>query len=199
MLAILFDCEKFSLKFLLFYFFKPDAIHFFDDAASSTFQQNSEDFFLGYGAGDVIGTIGVDTVSVNNLTVTNQRFGLGISETAHLNLYPYDGIMGLAYAAVDQTDDKTLVDRLFEQKQIKARIFCFKIHYKEEKIPSEFILGGCDVEPDVWVPVVRQFLWTITLNKIVLTSAEDGTELLSLEPNAEALLDTGGNMGKFYE
>lgn len=53
----------------IFSFFVPkietDAVHFFDDTASSTFQQTSDDFFLGYGAGDVNGVIGADTVSVN--------------------------------------------------------------------------------------------------------------------------------------
>lgn len=130
------------------------------------------------------------------MTVTNQRFGLGIRETAHLNLYPYDGIMGLAYASVDQTDDKTFVERLYEQKQIQKRVFCFKIHSREQATPSELILGGCDVEADYWVPVVRKTLWIVTLTKIVLTSTTDGSELLTLEPNAEAILDTGGNMGK---
>lgn len=130
------------------------------------------------------------------MTVTNQRFGLGIRETAHLNLYPYDGIMGLAYASVDQTDDKTFVERLSEQKQIQKRVFCFKIHSREQATPSELILGGCDVEADHWVPVVRKTLWIVTLTKIVLTSTTNGAELLTLEPNAEAILDTGGNMGK---
>lgn len=133
---------------------------------------------------------------MSGLTVTEQRFGLGIRETAHLNLYPYDGIMGLAFASVDQTDDKTLVDRLYEQHQIKQRIFCFKIHTRDQSIPSEFILGGCDVEADYWVPLARESLWIVTLNKIVLTSAADGSELLTLEPNANAIIDTGGNMGK---
>lgn len=133
---------------------------------------------------------------IKGLTVTNQRFGLGIRETAHLNLYPYDGIIGLAYAAVDQTDDKTFVERLYEQKQIQKRVFCFKIHSREQATPSELILGGCDVEADYWVPVVRKTLWIVTLTKIVLTSTTDGSELLTLEPNAEAILDTGGNMGK---
>lgn len=133
---------------------------------------------------------------VKGLTATDQRFGLGIRETAHLNLYPYDGIMGLAYPSVEQTDDKTLVQRLSDQKQIQKRVFCFKIHTRDQPTPSELILGGCDVEADYWVPVVRQSLWIVTLTKIVLTSATDGSELLTLEPNAEAILDTGGNMGK---
>lgn len=104
--------------------------------------------------------------------------------------------MGLAYASLVQTDDKTLVDRLFEQNQIRKRVFCIKIHYKKDSIPSEFILGGCDVEADYWVPAIQQSYWTVNLTKIVLTSPTNGSELLTLEPNAKANIDTGGNMGK---
>lgn len=104
--------------------------------------------------------------------------------------------MGLAYASVEQTGNQTFVERLSEQKQIQRRLFCFKIHAKEQSTPSELILGGCDVEADYWIPVVRQSLWIVTLTKIVLISTTDGSELLTLEPDAEAILDTGGNMGK---
>lgn len=107
--------------------------------------------------------------------------------------------MGLASAAAAQTDNKTLVDRLHEQGQIKNRIFCIKLHYKKVSFPSEFILGGCDIEAEHWLPVVRKFLWTVTLNKIVLTSTTNGSELLAIEPNAEAIIDTGGNMGKICD
>lgn len=135
----------------------------------------------------------------DGLTVTDQRIGLAIRETAHINLYPFDGIWGLAYASLDQTDNKTLVDRFYEQNQIKQRVFCIKIHYKKESSPSEFILGGCDVEADSWIPVIRQSYWTVMLNKIVLTSPTNGSELLTLEPNADAIIDTGGNMGKIID
>lgn len=104
--------------------------------------------------------------------------------------------MGLAYASLDQTDNKTLIDRLHEQGQIKKRTFCIKIHYKKVSLPSEFIIGGCDVEADHWLPVVRKSYWTVTLNKIVLTSPTNGSEVLTIEPNAETIVDTGGNMGK---
>lgn len=127
--------------------------------------------------------------------MTDQHVGLGIRETAHLNLYPFDGIWGLAYASLDQTDSKTLIDRFYEQSQIKSRIFCIKIHYKKEETPSEFILGGCDIEAEHWIPTIKQSSWSVTLNKIVLTSPSNGSVLLALEPNAEAVIDTGGNMG----
>lgn len=104
--------------------------------------------------------------------------------------------MGLATAAALQTDNKTLIDRLFEQGQIKKRMFCVKLHYKAVSARSELELGGCDKEAEYWLPVVRKFLWSVTLNKIVLISTTNGSELLTIEPNAEAIVDTGGNIGK---
>lgn len=176
-----------------------------------------------YTAGEVNGTIGMDTVSVIligfrwnsffslliigliffpfhqkiiDLTATNQRFGLATRETAYLDLYPFDGILGLAYATAAKINKKTLLDQLYEQGQIKNRIFCVKIQYKQVSSPSEFLLGGCDTEAQHWLPVVRKYLWTVTLNKIVLTSTTNNIELLTIETNAEAMFDTGGTTSK---
>lgn len=133
--------------------------------------------------------------STVTVKVYNQCFGLAIRETAQLNLYPFDGILGLAYAAAARIGHKTLVDQLFEQGQIKQRLFCVKLHYKEESAPSECIIGGCDTKAEYWIPVVRKFLWTVTLVKIVFITTANGSKF-AITPNAEATFDTGGTLSK---
>lgn len=129
------------------------------------------------------------------MTVTDQPFGMATSETPHTNLYPFDGIMGFAYPSVALIDNSTLFDRLYEQGQIKKRLACIKLHNERESTDSEVIIGGCNVEADYWLPVVRKTHWTVTLIKIVLRSTANNSELLKLETNAEAIVDSGGNLG----
>lgn len=127
------------------------------------------------------------------MTVTNQPFGLAHSVTRG-SPEPYDGIMGISYPSVAQTDNITIIDRLYDQGQIKKRISCVKLR-KDEETKSEFILGGCDVETDKWIPVLKindQYTgWRVNLTKVVLRSQTDNSELLTVETNNEAVLDTG--------
>lgn len=103
--------------------------------------------------------------------------------------------MGFAYPSVALIDNSTLFDRLYEQGQIKKRLACIKLHNERDSTDSEFIIGGCNVEADYWLPVVRKTHWTVTLTKIVLRSMANNSELLTLETNAEAIVDSGGNLG----
>ncbi|XP_055316204.1 pepsin A-like [Sitodiplosis mosellana] len=104
---------------------------------------------------------------------------------------PFDGTMGFSKAPLSETDNSTVVDRLYEQGQIKKRMACLKLHTQNEEKDSEMIIGGCDVEADYWLPVLGESYWAVTLTKIILRSPTDNTELLSLDVNVQAVLDTG--------
>lgn len=109
-----------------------------------------------------------------------------------MNLIPFDGVMGFAYVN-NVVDNSTILDRLYDQGQIKKKMACLKIHHHKDEYPSEVQIGGCDVEADYWVPVQKPLaLYTVTLDKIVITSTTDKSELISLETNAGAVLDSGG-------
>lgn len=132
------------------------------------------------------------------MTVKNQPFGLANFVTPGTT--PFDGIIGISYEAVARTDNSTIIDRLFEQGQIKKPISCVKLRPRKES-KSEFIIGGCDVEADYWIPVLtinRRFTgWRLNLTKIVLRSTTNNSELLTVETNNEAVFDTGagGSIG----
>lgn len=102
--------------------------------------------------------------------------------------------MGWSYPSVSLTDKSSIIDRLYEQGQIKKRISCVKLREKG-KSKSEFIIGGCDVETDHWAPVLKindhYTGWRFNLTKVVLRSTTDDSELLTIETNNEAVLDTG--------
>lgn len=130
---------------------------------------------------------------VGGLIVTDQKFGYAESGT---NPDPFDGVFGVSYALSAQIDKKTVLDRLYEQGQIKNRVFCTRMNRKKDAT-SEFILGGCDVEADYWLPIALKDYWKVNLTKIILTSKTDGSEVLTIDTNAIAVLDTGagGSLG----
>lgn len=91
-------------------------------------------------------------------------------------------------------DNSTFLDRLYEQGKIKERTACIKLR-EEKKGKSEFILGGCDVEAVEWKTLIRldnvYTGWKVTLDKLVVRSPDGDSELLTLSPNHQAVLDTG--------
>lgn len=127
----------------------------------------------------------------------NQPFGMVYSG---IMIETYDGVIGFSYPAFSQTDNKTFLDRLVEQGQIKSRRACVKLREKKTA-ESEFILGGCDVETKNYAPVMKKSGkytgWRLNMTKVVLRSPDDQSEVLSLEPYHETVLDTGAgnNLG----
>lgn len=105
--------------------------------------------------------------------------------------------MGWSYPSVSLIDNTSIVDRLYEQGQIKNRVACVKARLKSQS-KSEFIIGGCDVKADDWIPVLKVNSvgntytgWRVNLTKIVIRSKADNSKLLTIETNNEAVLDTG--------
>lgn len=127
---------------------------------------------------------------IGGLTIKNQPFGLANPTVVGL---PFDGIMGFTYP-VGRIDDSTPIDRLYEQGQVKKRIACVKLR-KEKESKSEVLFGGCDVDAANWIPVIevngKRTGWRVKLTKVVLRSTKDNSELLTIEPNNESVLDTG--------
>lgn len=124
------------------------------------------------------------------LTAKNQPFGL-----AKQGIYIQgDGVLGFSYVANTQIDNTTHLDRLKDQGQIQNLIGCVKMRQKKVA-KSEMIIGGCDVEADAYAPVIKingEYTgWRLNLTKIILRDRNNNSELLTIEPNYEAVLDTG--------
>ncbi|KAJ6643864.1 Pregnancy-associated glycoprotein 4 [Pseudolycoriella hygida] len=162
------------------------ARHFYNESESTTFEKGPGDFFIGYIGASVKGPIAIDTVSIGDLTVTDQMFGSGESGSHPAT---FDGVFGVSYALSAQIDKTTVLDRLYDQGQIKKRLLCTKLW--KAPADSEVIFGGCDVEADDWIPVAVPDYWKVNLTKIVVTSSKDGSELVTVDVNAVAVFDTG--------
>ncbi|NXI46478.1 PEPC protein, partial [Galbula dea] len=98
----------------------------FNSSLSSTFWGIGATYSLRYGFGDVWVALGYDTVTIQNMVVKNQEFGLSLEEPTRPFYYlGFDGILGMAYPGVGIGGYKTLLQNMLQQNQLAEPIFSF--------------------------------------------------------------------------
>ncbi|NXX13770.1 PEPC protein, partial [Podargus strigoides] len=98
----------------------------FNASLSSTFSGTEVTYTLAYGFGDLSVVLGYDTVTIQNIIIKNQEFGLSMDEPTTPFYYLYfDGILGLSYPGVGISGYNTLVQNMLEQGQLTDSIFSF--------------------------------------------------------------------------
>ena len=93
---------------------------------SSTFKANGTAFFIGYEDGDeVVGSLAQDTIRIGAMTIKNQTFA---QATSFPTKQIYDGILGLGFVSNANSRASTVLDNLFDQKQISEKVFSFYLN-----------------------------------------------------------------------
>ena len=79
-------------------------LHYFDGAASSTYQPLNIAWSIRYGKGEVSGLLCEDSVSVANMTARDFRFAEAVSYSTDLvdRELPLDGIAGMAFSEISR-------------------------------------------------------------------------------------------------
>ncbi|CAO3650201.1 unnamed protein product [Cunninghamella blakesleeana] len=140
----------------------------FDSSQSSTFQNLNQNFNIQYGSGSANGTYGKDTVTIGNVQVNNQQFGLastaqgifdttntsvggGISSSPSNNNNPTpNGIFGLGYPLLTASTStrntyNPVVFTMVQEKLIANPIFSIYMNKESaEGWSGEIIFGGVD-------------------------------------------------------
>ncbi|XP_022229033.2 aspartic proteinase A3 [Drosophila obscura] len=138
----------------------------FQTSKSKTFKANGNPFSIKYGIGKVSGVIASDTVSVEQISIENQGFGL-VSQTATCS--SFDGIFGMAYKAIAATGQTPPFYSMIEQKLVDKPIFSF--HLKSNTSDGgSLILGGFNSSlfqgSLTYVNVTQQKYWKFTMDYI---------------------------------
>ncbi|SPP79963.1 cathepsin D [Drosophila guanche] len=138
----------------------------FQAAKSKSFVANGTAFKITYGIGEVSGVLATDTVSIGQISIKNQGFGL-VSQTDTCS--SFDGVLGLAYPAVALTRQKPPFYQMIEQKLVDQPIFSF--HLKSNTTDGgSLILGGSNSSlyhgSLTHVNVTEQKLWKFTMDYI---------------------------------
>ena len=85
----------------------------FDSANSTTCVETGVKQDLVYGEGECKGNGLTDTISIQNMTVTNQYFVL-VTKMTQVSNFLGDGLLGMGYASLSD-GHKTLLDNLYNQ------------------------------------------------------------------------------------
>ncbi|NXQ86843.1 PEPC protein, partial [Nyctibius grandis] len=98
----------------------------FNPSQSSTFSGIDATYTLSYGFGDVSVELGYDTVTIQNIVVSSQEFGLSLNEpTSPFYYLDFDGILGMSYPGVGISGYNTLMQNMLQQNQLSEPIFSF--------------------------------------------------------------------------
>ncbi|XP_010149596.1 PREDICTED: gastricsin-like [Eurypyga helias] len=156
----------------------------FNASLSSTFSGIGVTYTLSYGFGDLSVALGYDTVTIQNIVIRNQEFGLSLDEPSRPFYYlDFDGILGMAYPGVGIDGYNTLMQNMLQQGQLAEPIFSF--YYSRNPTYSyggEVILGGVDPQlysgEVVWAPVLQELYWKIGIEEFSIGLSATGWAFL---------------------
>ncbi|KAM4796925.1 gastricsin-like [Rhinophrynus dorsalis] len=166
--------------------------HVFNPSQSSTYTSNGQRFNMGYGGGNVAssvtGVFGYDTVTIQSISVTNQEFGLTITEPSSNFYYsPFDGILGLAYPGLSVGGATTVMQGMLQENVLNQPIFGIYLGSQS----GEVVFGGVDTSHYTgqiyWVPLSQQLYWQIALQDFSINGQATGW----CSQGCQAIVDTG--------
>lgn len=167
----------------------------YDNTASSTYVKDGRAFNITYGSGSMSGIISQDSVCIDGLCATNQKFAEatalpGVTFVAA----KFDGILGMGYPTISVDGLTPVFNSLVAQKVVDQAVFGFYLNRDPSgKQGGELSLGGIDTAKagsDItYAPVTKQGYWQFKLDG--LGSGGNG---VACEGGCQAIADTGTSL-----
>ncbi|NXP14330.1 PEPA protein, partial [Thinocorus orbignyianus] len=165
----------------------------FNPSRSSTFIGTNESLYIAYGTGSMSGVLGYDTVTVANIEVLNQIFGLAETEPGAFFYYtPFDGILGLAFPSIASSGATPVFDNMMMQNLVAKDLF--SVYLSKEGESDSFILFGA-IDPYytangiTWIPLSAETYWQITMNSVTISG-----RAIACAFGCQAIVDTGTSL-----
>lgn len=173
----------------------------FNPEESRTSIDQHRTFTIEFADGSVVaGEVFEDTVSLGGLNATSQAVGVATeySEGFAIAEFPPDGLLGMAFESIAQTQSSPVFQTLVEQGQTTIPVFGFTLLENG----GELFLGGTDTTaftgPLTFTPLIvtnPPAFWEITVQSVsvggvhVVTAVQDaivdtGTTLLIVDPES---------------
>ncbi|KAG8511948.1 Gastricsin [Galemys pyrenaicus] len=165
----------------------------FNPSTSSTYSTNGQTFSLQYGSGSLTGFFGYDTLTVQDIQVPHQEFGLSENEPGANFVYAeFDGIMGLAYPALSAGGATTAMQGLLQEGALTSPIFSFYLsNQQSSQYGGAVVFGGVDnslyTGQIYWTPVTQALYWQIGVEEFLIGSQATGW----CSQGCQAIVDTG--------
>ncbi|XP_009878420.1 PREDICTED: pepsin A-like [Charadrius vociferus] len=165
----------------------------FNPADSSTFISTNETLYIAYGTGSMSGVLGYDTVTVADIEVINQIFGLAETEPGAFFYYtPFDGILGLAFPSIASSGATPVFDNMMTQDLVAKDLF--SVYLSKDGRSGSFVLFGA-IDPFyttngiTWIPLSAETYWQITMDSVSI-----GGEGIACAFGCQAIVDTGTSL-----
>lgn len=168
----------------------------FNPSQSSTFSTNSQSFSLQYGSGSLTGFFGYDTLTVQNIQVPNQEFGLSENEPGTNFVYAkFDGIMGMGYPSLAAGRATTALQGMLQEGALNSPVFSFYLSSQQSsQNGGEVIFGGVDSNlytgQIYWAPVTQELYWQIGIEEFLIGGQASGW----CSQGCQAIVDTGTSL-----
>ncbi|KAM6359002.1 pepsin A-5 [Alca torda] len=165
----------------------------FNPAESTTFISTNESLYIAYGTGTMSGILGYDTVTVANIEVINQMFGLAETEPGAFFYYtPFDGILGLAFPSIASSGATPVFDNMMMQNLVAKDLF--SVYLSKDGRSGSFVLFGA-IDPlyttngITWIPLSAETYWQIRMDSVSI-----GGEGIACAFGCQAIVDTGTSL-----
>nr|AUF83010.1 pepsinogen C [Alligator sinensis] len=167
----------------------------FNPANSSTYSTQDQSFSLQYGTGSLTGIFGYDTVTIQNVAISDQEFGLSETEPGTNFVYAqFDGILGLAYPAISSGGATTVMQGLIQQNLLDAPLFSFYLSSQDGSQGGELVFGGVDSNlytgQIIWTPVTQEAYWQIAIEGFSISGQTTGW----CSNGCQGIVDTGTSL-----
>uniref|UniRef100_A0A8C0GQ09 Gastricsin n=1 Tax=Chelonoidis abingdonii TaxID=106734 RepID=A0A8C0GQ09_CHEAB len=118
----------------------------FNPSQSSTYSSNRQTFSLQYGSGILTRFFGYDTMTLQNIAITNQEFGLSENEPGTNFIYAqFDSILGMAYPSLAIGGTTTALQWMLQENLLSQPIFSFYLSSQStSQYGGDVVFGGVD-------------------------------------------------------
>ncbi|XP_065260293.1 gastricsin-like [Emys orbicularis] len=168
----------------------------FNPSQSSTYSSKGQTFSLQYGSGSLTGFFGYDTMTLQNISVTNQEFGLSENEPGTNFIYAqFDGILGMAYPSLAVGGATTALQGMLQENLLSQPIFSFYLSSQpSSQYGGEVVFGGVDSSlysgQIYWAPVTQELYWQIGIDEFAIGGQATGW----CSQGCQAIVDTGTSL-----
>ncbi|XP_015263096.1 PREDICTED: gastricsin-like [Gekko japonicus] len=168
----------------------------FNPSQSSTYSTNGQTFSLQYGSGSLTGYFGYDTLTLQNIVVTNQEFGLSENEPGTNFIYAqFDGILGMAYPSLAVGGATTALQAMLQENLLSQPVFSFYLsNQPSSQYGGEVVFGGVDSRlysgQIYWAPVTQELYWQIGIQTFSIGGQATGW----CGQGCQAIVDTGTSL-----
>jgi len=163
----------------------------YDHTASSTYKANGTKFSITYGSGSLSGYVSQDTLSLGDLSVTNQVFAEATQEPGlAFQVGKFDGILGMGWPSISVNGITPPIQNVLKEKVLNESVFSFFLP-STDGAQGELLIGGIDKTKftgDLFYQKLSDLsYWVITLDDLTLGGS-------SFSSTKKAIIDTGTSL-----